>query len=203
MIPSRMWDGAYVLSQYIVTHEEQFIGKTVVELGAGVGLPSLICGHLAKQTVITDCNPMALKIAQNNVQLNYPTEIEDKVLVHELDWSKTPSLVSFKETFPNSFEVVLGADVLYLTSSVVPLLKTAKELLSRSKVSKFIMAHEKRRSLVIGGEPETEDTVLEYAMKMAPQLGFKVETVDLSTFLHMDSASTDMCCFVFSQLEES
>jgi len=115
MIPSRMWDGAYVLSQYIVTHEEQFIGKTVVELGAGVGLPSLICGHLAKQTVITDCNPMALKIAQNNVQLNCPTEIQDKVLVHELDWSKTPSLVSFKESFPNSFEVVLGADVLYLT----------------------------------------------------------------------------------------
>ena len=50
-----MWGGATFLSKHIEKHPELVRGQTVLELGAGAGLPSLISGALgAKKVVVTD-----------------------------------------------------------------------------------------------------------------------------------------------------
>jgi predicted nicotinamide N-methyase len=66
-----VWTAAYVLAAYIATSQE-FIGKSILELGAGAGLPSITaacCG--SKRVVLTDRNePVILEILNTNIALN-------------------------------------------------------------------------------------------------------------------------------------
>lgn len=64
-----LWQGGRVLADYLEDHADTLIqGRTVFELGAGGGLPSLVCAiRGAKQVVVTD----------------YP----DAELVHNLDYN--------------------------------------------------------------------------------------------------------------------
>ncbi|KAK7953746.1 hypothetical protein PG996_014638 [Apiospora saccharicola] len=50
-----LWNGSRFVSQWIETHVHLVKGKTVLEIGAGGGLPSLVTAHLgARKTVVTD-----------------------------------------------------------------------------------------------------------------------------------------------------
>ncbi|CCX05286.1 putative methyltransferase-domain-containing protein [Pyronema domesticum] len=50
-----LWNAGIVLSAYLEQHTELFAGKTVLELGAGAGLPALTCAlRGATKVVITD-----------------------------------------------------------------------------------------------------------------------------------------------------
>lgn len=50
-----LWNGSRVISEYFETNPEVVRGKTVLELGAGAGLPSIVAAVLgAKKVVMTD-----------------------------------------------------------------------------------------------------------------------------------------------------
>lgn len=50
-----LWNGSRVITEYLETHPEEVRGKTVLELGAGAGLPSLVSAVLgARRAVMTD-----------------------------------------------------------------------------------------------------------------------------------------------------
>ena len=65
------WPAAYVLAAYIATTDE-FPGKKLLEIGAGVALPSLVAGKLgASKIVVTDRDEGAtLRLIQSNIDLN-------------------------------------------------------------------------------------------------------------------------------------
>ena len=47
-----LWNAGQVISEYLQLHaEELVVGKDVLELGAGAGLPSLVCGILGARKV--------------------------------------------------------------------------------------------------------------------------------------------------------
>lgn len=51
----RLWNGSRIISEYLETNPAQVRDKTVLELGAGAGLPSLLSAILgAKKVVMTD-----------------------------------------------------------------------------------------------------------------------------------------------------
>ena len=66
------WPAAYVLAAYIATTGSKFSGKKLLEIGAGVALPSLVAGKLgASKIVVTDRNEEAtLRLIQSNIDLN-------------------------------------------------------------------------------------------------------------------------------------
>lgn len=50
-----LWNGSRVISEYLEAHPGEVRGKTVLELGAGAGLPSLVSAVLgAKRVIMTD-----------------------------------------------------------------------------------------------------------------------------------------------------
>lgn len=72
-----IWDGAIILSRWLFEHEELVKDKEVLELGAGVGLPGIVCSKFAKRTVLTDYVPHLLCNLVYNIWLNsHP--LEDK-----------------------------------------------------------------------------------------------------------------------------
>ena len=49
----QLWNGALLLCDYILTNQSQFLNKTLVELGAGIGLCSLIASRFASTVICT------------------------------------------------------------------------------------------------------------------------------------------------------
>jgi predicted nicotinamide N-methyase len=87
-------------------------GLRVVELGCGLGLPSLAAARAGATVLATDVDPDALALLERNARAN-GVEVETAVV----DWTEPAALL---ERAP--FDLVLAADVVYERESVEPLL---------------------------------------------------------------------------------
>ncbi|GLT49072.1 hypothetical protein SLA2020_226550 [Shorea laevis] len=62
---SWVWDSALVLSKWMFTQVD-FQGKSVLEVGAGAGLPGLVAARLgASRVVLTDVKPLLPGLLKN------------------------------------------------------------------------------------------------------------------------------------------
>lgn len=116
-----LWDSALVLSEFIVTHcrlEFDLQGKSVLELGAGTGLPGLTTAVLgARRVVLTDVD-LLLPLLNKNVEAN---GLRYRVEVRELPWGSDESSSRLGE-----FDLILMSDVFFDLSGVAALAKTLK-----------------------------------------------------------------------------
>jgi predicted nicotinamide N-methyase len=98
---AELWASALALSQYLVTSKLDFQGKKVLEIGAGLGLPSIVAAKLGAAVCVTDYLPEAVDFSRQNFQRNNLSNAKFEVL----DW-RNPN-----ENF--AAEIVLAADVAY------------------------------------------------------------------------------------------
>ncbi|XP_021765510.1 protein N-lysine methyltransferase METTL21A-like [Chenopodium quinoa] len=127
MTGSWLWDSALVLSDHISTHNNDNFGlfslhgKTVLELGAGTGLPGLTASRLgARNVILTDLAPLIPGL-WDNVVVNGMDD--GRVKVAELVWG-SDELPSQLSELGCGVDVVLMSDVLYDPSLMGPLAKT-------------------------------------------------------------------------------
>jgi predicted nicotinamide N-methyase len=65
---SRLWPSGIALAQWLMAEPERVEGRSVLELGAGLGLPSLVAAPYAKHLVISDHIPEALTWMDHNLR---------------------------------------------------------------------------------------------------------------------------------------
>lgn len=100
-------------------------GKTVIELGAGVGFGGLIANQLgARAVVITDGNQDVLKLANENIKINVQSDALSTVSTAQLRWG-TDDIDSFAR---DQWDYVLASDVTYRKDSWPILMKTLADL---------------------------------------------------------------------------
>ncbi|TDG96291.1 hypothetical protein EPR50_G00238830 [Perca flavescens] len=123
-----VWDAAVVMCMYLEMGKVELKGKGVIELGAGTGLVGIVAALLGAKVTITDREP-ALDFLSANVEANVPPDSQGSVVVSELTWGEG------LERYPaGGFDLVLGADIVYLEDTFVPLLQTLEHLCSESTV---------------------------------------------------------------------
>ncbi len=83
-------------------------GRRVVELGCGLGLPSLAAARAGAEVLATDIDPDALRLLERNAQAN---DLEVGTAV--VDWADPGPLL---ERAP--FDLVVAADLLYEDTAV-------------------------------------------------------------------------------------
>ena len=89
-------------------------GLRVVELGCGLGLPSLVAAARGAEVTATDWAAEAVELLRENAArngLNVHAEVRD-----------------WREPWPDRFDLALAADVLYERRNVAPLLQRLREL---------------------------------------------------------------------------
>ncbi|XP_036401765.1 protein N-lysine methyltransferase METTL21A [Megalops cyprinoides] len=119
-----VWDAAVVLCMYLELGKTELLGKAAIELGAGTGLVGIVAALLGAKVVITDREP-AMELLRTNVQDNIPPEQQGAVMVSELTWGEG------LERYPaGSYDVILGADIVYLEETFPALLRTLEHLSS-------------------------------------------------------------------------
>jgi predicted nicotinamide N-methyase len=103
MIPyyADLWSSAEALSRFLVNKYETLHRKRVIELGCGLGLPSIICAKLGADVVATDFHPYNRKGFEKNAAANGVENISYR----QMDWAAPESF--------NTFDIIIGSDLLY------------------------------------------------------------------------------------------
>ena len=96
-----LWSSGIALAHELAERGEDLAGKTVLELGAGVGLPGLVAAFLGAQVTQTDNQEMAMSVCQLNARRNGIEGIE-YALVDWIDWRDDAC-----------YDYIIGADILY------------------------------------------------------------------------------------------
>ncbi|XP_047432487.1 protein N-lysine methyltransferase METTL21A isoform X1 [Mugil cephalus] len=119
-----VWDAAVVTCMYLELGGVELKGRRVIELGAGTGLVGIVAALMGAHVIITDREP-ALDFLSANVKTNLPADCRGSAVVSELSWGE--GLERFP---PGGFDLVLGADIVYLEDTFAPLLRTLEHLCS-------------------------------------------------------------------------
>eukprot|EP00743_Colponemidia_sp_Colp-15_P008409 GILK01009136.1.p1 GENE.GILK01009136.1~~GILK01009136.1.p1 ORF type:complete len:246 (-),score=33.71 GILK01009136.1:187-888(-) len=167
-----VWPAAFILSSFIVQHPDIFQSKSVLEVGAGVGLCGLLASRYALHTVLTDHNDTVLKVLTRNAQEH--TTAPESIQCVKLDWGV--NIDEFKQTCPKPFQVIIGADVVHWPDSVKPLFETVKALMSTAEPSVLLLSYISRSS--------SNDAALD---KYSRELGFRCEELPLDFLQHTDA----------------
>jgi predicted nicotinamide N-methyase len=96
-----LWSAAEALSVYLADHPELVKNKTVLELGCGLGLPSLVASHLGGHVLATDFHPDVEEYFLRNCR---HSSVECRY--QRLNWREEGHELE-------KFDVVIGSDVLY------------------------------------------------------------------------------------------
>ncbi|HEU4558220.1 MAG TPA: methyltransferase domain-containing protein [Longimicrobium sp.] len=96
-----LWPSGIALAHEILARGDELRGKTVLELGAGTGLPGIIASSLGARVVQTDKHEVAMAVCRRNGERNGAGEIEYRLA----DWGEW--------TDTARYDLVIGADILY------------------------------------------------------------------------------------------
>lgn len=108
---AELWPAARVLA---ATLPDRVRGLRVVELGCGLGVPSLVAAARGADVLATDWAPAAIRLLRRNAARN---GIALRAEVR--DW---------RHAWPDRFELALAADVFYERRNVEPVLARLREL---------------------------------------------------------------------------
>nr|XP_055230004.1 protein N-lysine methyltransferase METTL21A-like [Gorilla gorilla gorilla] len=123
-IATVVWDVAMVLSTHLEMGAVELLGCPAVKLGAGIELMGIVAALLGAHVTVID-RKVALEFCKSNMQGNLPPCIQPRAFVKELTWGK--NLGSFS---PRDFDLILGADIIYLEETFTDLLQTLDHLCS-------------------------------------------------------------------------
>jgi predicted nicotinamide N-methyase len=107
---AELWPAARALAEALPVVD----GRRVVELGSGLGLPSLVAAAKGATVTATDWSPDAIALLRENASRN-GLELRAEVR----DW---------RESWDERFDLALAADVLYERRNVEPVLERLREL---------------------------------------------------------------------------
>ena len=113
---SILWRSGVTLAREVAGNELH--GKRVIELGSGLGLPSLAAARAGAEVLAVDVVPEAIELLEANARKNGLT-----VEVALADWCTPNPLLEY-----GPFDLALGADVLYERQSTAPLLSLLPRL---------------------------------------------------------------------------
>jgi predicted nicotinamide N-methyase len=116
-----LWGASVTLSQWLIRYHPEIVrDKTVMELGCGGAVPSMVSYHLGASRVLsTDFRQATLDHVRYHADQN-----KCSLDVELVDWEDAERIPSLRP------DVILAADVIYGVALVPPLVKTIEKYLS-------------------------------------------------------------------------
>lgn len=96
-----LWPAAEALAQYLNEYPELVRKKKVLELGCGLGFPSMVASHLGAEVLATDFHPDVEEYFQRNCRHS-----SLNIAYERLNWREDSADLG-------KFDVVMGSDILY------------------------------------------------------------------------------------------
>lgn len=109
-----VWPGAMLLNNYLSENPEVLRGRSVIELGSGVGVTGILSSRFCNEVVLTDHNEEVLKILKKNIELHSSSVNSNGyagLTAEKLEWGNPDHLNQILESHSEGFDLVLGADI--------------------------------------------------------------------------------------------
>ncbi|KAF0701256.1 Aste57867_8250 [Aphanomyces stellatus] len=79
-----LWGAAVILARWIHLHRDLFHGRSVLEVGSGLGLSGIVAGSYSDKTTLTDYQQDTLNALAYNVALNQTAPRVDMVIASDI-----------------------------------------------------------------------------------------------------------------------
>lgn len=124
-----IWPIARATTWYLAAvGQKELSGQDCIELGAGAGLCGLLGTRWSKSMVLTDYEPEVLAILERNLA---HASKACKTTLFNLSWGSDPDHARLaSETGVAQWPVIIGADIVYWSESIVPLFESVAALLA-------------------------------------------------------------------------
>lgn len=113
---AEIWPGSLVLSSYLVSHMADRT-KSVLEIGAGVGVTSVVLSSFGFTCTATDYDEDAIEFMKLNASLNQTT-----IGTRFLDWTQPPADLKA--------DLIVGSDIIYEVRNLLPILDVVRRCLN-------------------------------------------------------------------------
>ncbi|CAH1775980.1 unnamed protein product [Owenia fusiformis] len=141
-----VWPACRVLALYLSHHPGLIGDRKTLELGAGVGVAGLMAAKFStnpNNVILTDHNEKVLDVLQKNIDVNFDSAQEKAPLCAMLEWGSDADI--FKNKY-GTFEVILGADVIFWPDAIPLLFQTVGKLLKK-KGGVFLLSYINRNNI--------------------------------------------------------
>ncbi|ETV77636.1 hypothetical protein H257_08537 [Aphanomyces astaci] len=126
-----LWGAAVILARWIHLHRELFDGKSVLEVGSGLGLSGIVAGAYSLRTILTDYQQDTLKALAYNVMLNQTMG----TTVEHLDWDHLD-----KTNEQAKVDLVIASDIICDPTTAEGFANVIRTRLSTSGVAYLVNA---------------------------------------------------------------
>ncbi|CAG0893151.1 unnamed protein product [Cyprideis torosa] len=135
------WPSSLILGQFIWKNRRDFVGKNILELGAGTAIPGILAAKIGAKRVYLSDNLAVLHVLRNLSQCTLANDLSSsEVEVLGIKWG----LYSSQIHSLRDLDFVLGADTLFDPSVFEDFLATFACLLLNSPFSTLITVYEIR-----------------------------------------------------------
>lgn len=107
---AKLWKASWVLSAYLADMPVN-INNRLLEIGAGVGLVSIVAATFGHPITMSEYNPDALKFAHANACLNNCPDLP----IMKLDWQRCRLM--------DQFDIIVASEVTYNEEDFSPLIR--------------------------------------------------------------------------------
>jgi predicted nicotinamide N-methyase len=119
---TELWPASIELARYCL-EESSMCGRSVLEVGCGLGLAGIAAASAGAHVLFTDYESDALMFARYNAIKNLPRDsIDSRVEFRNLDWRSEEKV--------GAVDMIIGADVVYEHRSFLPILKIVRRALT-------------------------------------------------------------------------
>jgi predicted nicotinamide N-methyase len=119
---AKIWPSAIEMASFLKAEPRWIEGKQVLELGAGIGLPSFTMVNHASSMIISDHAPEAVKLIEKNIQYLNLQHVKTMCL----DWNHFPDHIKA--------DTLLLSDINYAPNEFGPLLALIRKFLEQDTV---------------------------------------------------------------------
>ncbi|KAF0927904.1 hypothetical protein E2562_036881 [Oryza meyeriana var. granulata] len=155
-----LWESAQFTCSLLAENPSIVAGRRVLELGCGsAGICSMVAASVAQFVVATDGDVESLDLLRENIASNLEPNLLKRILIMKLFWGDKDDLKAVRELSSDGtgFDCIIGTDVTYNPDAILPLFKTARELISsEDPEAALILCYIQRRV--------DEDSILTTAM---------------------------------------
>jgi predicted nicotinamide N-methyase len=161
---SQVWPAALGLCEYLEKHLDILKDKKIIELGAGIGLPSLLAARYAKEVCVSDYVAEAVELIQRSVLHNQLQNVQCRLL----NWNEIPGtitadviLLSDVNYDPGSFDELYETLLGFLYKGTILILSTPQRLMAKPFIEQLLpFCKDKAEIPVLINQQETLITVM-------------------------------------------
>jgi methyltransferase-like protein 23 len=137
---TQVWPAAIALANFLADHSQYIKNKKVLELAAGLGLPSMVAAHYAQAVCCTDYLEEAVAVVKKSVTINGLQNVTCRVI----NWHHLPKTLSADVLLlsdinynPDEFNVLLNVLQYFLNKGTTLLLSTPQRLVAKSFIEQL------------------------------------------------------------------